>query len=90
MLVLSYLGFLCAIPLFAVKDSEFVSWHAKQGLTLSLFGLASCALGVLGPLVYLNCAIWPALFVAAVMSILKAFEGQRWRIPVVADLSEKF
>jgi fumarate reductase subunit D len=89
-LVLAYLGFLCVIPLLTVKDSPFVQWHAKQGLTLALVGLASMFLGVLGPLAYLNCMLWPGLLVMAVMAMLKAFAGQRWRIPVVADLSEKF
>ena len=90
MLVLSYLSFLCLIPLFSAKDSAFVSWHAKQGLVLSLLGFASWALWSLPAMGYLNCLLWPAMFVAAVMSVIKAFGGERWRIPVVADLSEKF
>jgi uncharacterized membrane protein len=89
-LVLSYLSFLCIIPLVSVKDSAFVQWHAKQGLVLSLLGMASAALWSLWPLALLNCLLWPAMFVAAVMSVWKAFQGERWRIPVVADLSEKF
>ncbi len=89
-LILSYIGFLCLIPLLTVKDSPFVSWHAKQGLALSLVGFASMFLGVLGPLGYLNCLLWPAMFVMAIMGIVKALAGQRWRIPLVADLSEKF
>ena len=35
MLVLAYLPcLLCLIPLLTVKDSPFVTWHAKQGLVL--------------------------------------------------------
>ena len=89
-LVLSYLSFLCIIPLVSAKDSAFVQWHSKQCLVLSLFGMASGVLWSLGPLMFLNCLFWPAMFVVAVMSIVKAFQGERWRIPVVADLSEKF
>jgi uncharacterized membrane protein len=89
-LILAYLSFLCLIPLLSVKDSPFVQWHAKQGLVLALFGLASSLFYAMGPLALIDCMLWPAMFIAAVMSILKAFQGQRWRIPVVADLSEKF
>jgi len=89
-LVLAYIGLLCLIPLLTVKDSPFVQWHAKQGLVLSLVGFGSMFLGVLGPLAYLNCLLWPAMFVMAIMGIVKAMQGQRWRIPLVADLSEKF
>ena len=90
MLILSYLSFLCLIPLVSVKDSPFVTWHAKQGLVLSLLGAASTVLWQAGPLALLNCALWPAMLVCAVMSVMKAFQGQRWRIPLVADLAEKF
>ena len=33
-LILAYLGILSLIPMLTVKDSEFVKWHAKQGLVL--------------------------------------------------------
>jgi uncharacterized membrane protein len=89
-LTLSYLGFLCLIPLLTVKDSPFVQWHAKQGLTLSLVGMASTFVWMIPVLGYVNCFLWPGMAVVAIMSIIKAFEGQRWRIPVVADLAEKF
>lgn len=92
-LVLAYLPCLLSlIPLLTVKDSEFVKWHAKQGL---VFGLALWLLAivmqvvpVLGQLV--GCLALVAYGVGAVMGILKAMKGERWRIPVVADLAEKF
>jgi uncharacterized membrane protein len=36
MLVLAYLGILALIPFLTVKDSEYVKWHAKQGLVLGV------------------------------------------------------
>lgn len=89
MLILAYLGILSLIPLLTVKDSPFVTWHAKQGLVLAGIGLLSSVLWGTG-LGFINCVLWPAMAVVAIMSVLKAFEGQRWRIPLVADLSEKF
>jgi uncharacterized membrane protein len=89
-LILSYLGVLCLIPLLTVKDSPFVQWHAKQGLALMLVGFGSTLVWMVPYLNIINCFLWPAMAVVAVMSVLKAFQGYRWRIPVIADLSEKF
>jgi fumarate reductase subunit D len=91
MLILSYLGILSLIPLLTVKDSEYVKWHAKQGLTLSLGAFVVMLVLAFVPIVGLvNCLLAPGTLVVAIMSILKALKGERWRIPVIADLSEKF
>lgn len=91
MLVLSYLGIFSLIPLLTVKDSDYVKWHAKQGLT---FGIAAFVFfTILGfiPLVnLLVCLLGPASLVVAIMAIMKALGGVRWRIPVIADLADKF
>jgi uncharacterized membrane protein len=94
-LVLAYLGCLALIPFLTVKDSEYVKWHAKQGLVLlagevvigvglsivlSIVGVGLC----LGPVVNLG------FFVLSIFGIMKAMKGERYRIPVVADLADKF
>jgi fumarate reductase subunit D len=93
MLVLAYLGVLALIPLLTVKDSEFVRWHAKNGLTLGIAGLLIIVLfNVFLPV--LGCFLWPletiAFIALTVLAITKALRGMRWRIPVVTDVSEKF
>ena len=92
MIVLSYLGLLALIPLLTVKDSEFVKWHAKQGLVL---GVAIFVLSfVLGFIPVLGCIAAPAALIAwlvfGILGITKGLKGERYRIPGVADLSEKF
>lgn len=89
-LVLAYILGLFLIPLLTVKDSPFVQWHAKQGMVLSLVGLASLVIAYVPVLGYVVCPLWVGMAVMAVMAIVKAFAGQRWRIPVIADLAEKF
>ena len=90
MLVLSYLGVLALIPLLTVKDSDFVKWHAKQGLILGVGGfIVMTLLAFLGPLGFTNCLLAPGIFVLCVMGIIKAMSGARWRIPLVADLADK-
>jgi fumarate reductase subunit D len=90
MLVLAYLGILALIPMITVKDSDYVKWHAKQGLVLGVgsFVLLSI-LTMLGPLAFANCLLAPATLVLCVMGIVKALGGNRWRIPLVADIADK-
>ena len=93
MLVFAYLGVLSLIPLLTVKDSDFVRWHAKNGLALGLAALVVIGATLL-LLPVLGCFFAPleaiAFVVVAVMAISKALRGERWRIPAVTDLSEKF
>ncbi len=93
MLVLAYLGVLALIPLLTVKDSEFVRWHAKNGLTLGIAGLLIIVLVNLF-LPVMGCFLWPletiAFVVITVMAITRALRGERWRIPAITDIAEKF
>lgn len=90
MLVLAYLGILALIPLLTVKDSEYVQWHAKNGLVLGVGG--GIALTILGAIPFvglITCIAAPALLVVDIVAMIKALGGNRWRIPGVTDLAEK-
>jgi uncharacterized membrane protein len=92
MLVLAYLGVLSLIPLLSVKDSDFVRWHAKNGLALGIAGLLIIVvMNFLLPVV--GCFLWPletiAFVAVTVLAITKALRGERWRIPVITDVAEK-
>ncbi|MCC6333206.1 MAG: DUF4870 domain-containing protein [Myxococcales bacterium] len=94
-LVLAYLGCLSLIPFLTVKDSEYVKWHAKQGLTLCVVGfIAIIAITIPLSFIGIGACLGPilslGLLVVSIMAILKALKGERWRLPVIADLSEKF
>lgn len=95
MLVLAYLGIFALIPLLTVKDSDFVKWHARQGLVWSFgggfaLGLVAVILGSI-PIIgwFTACGGWLGYLAVDMMAIMKALKGERWRIPVAADLSEK-
>ena len=98
MLVLAYLGLLALIPLLTVKDSEYVKWHAKQGIALCAcwfaFSIGTTMLAMipmLGLILGLAGCVGHLGFLALmIMAIVKAFEPLRWRIPVVANLADKF
>ena len=94
MLILSYIGILALIPLLTVKDSDYVKWHAKQGLVLG-GGYFVVAIGIsilsmiVGFLGVLHCVSFPSFLVLTVVAIMKALNGTRWRIPVIADIADK-
>jgi len=93
-LVLSYLWCLSLIPLLTVKDSDFVKFHAKQGTALFLAGVAvhivAVILAFVGIGVCLSGLAMLAELVVSIVAIMKAMKGERWRIPVLADLADKF
>lgn len=99
MLVLAYLGILALVPFFAKKDDPEIQWHAKNGV--ALFGaevvwiivevmlafanvpFLGCGASVIG------CVVWLGFIALSVFCIMKAIQGQRFRIPVITDIAEK-
>jgi uncharacterized membrane protein len=99
MLVLSYLGILCLIPLLMKKDDPEVQWHAKNGT--ALFGVEVIVFIVRIMLIFIRipflgcglffvfCAVWLGFLALSIVCIMKAVKGERFRIPVVTDFAEK-
>jgi len=105
LLVFGYLGPLALVSLVASRR-EFVKWHAKQGLALSL------ALLLIYPVLrYVHRSLdgwegffWPSVaeiframswlvvlgvVIAALVSIIRGLEGERFRIPLIGELVDK-
>lgn len=90
-LVLAYFGILALIPMLTVKDSDYVQYHAKQGVVLAVGTFVVFFVMAFIPFVnLLTCILAPAYFVVAIIGIMKALKGERWVIPVVSDLATKF
>ena len=99
MLFLSYFGIFSLIPFLTVKDSDYVRWHAKQGLTFTVvWFVAYIALTIINVLPVIGTIIgligWAVMgiggFILWIMAMVKAFGGERWKIPVIGDLAEKW
>lgn len=98
MLVLAYLGLLALIPLLTRKDDREVQWHAKNGLVIFVAEIVVViVLSVIGNVPGMGClnsilmCILPLGFLAiAIFGIVKATQGQRFRIPFVSDFADKF
>lgn len=84
---LSYIFFLCVIPLIYRKDDPFVQSHARQGLALFLCEVAVLLLTILIPL--LARPLWFACFLLAFWGMLMALKGRQVTLPFIAALSER-
>jgi uncharacterized membrane protein len=83
---LSYLGFLVAVPLFLKRESPYCQFHAKQGLALLI-------VWIIGSFVFWFPFIgWAAalvVFVLNIIGLVKAFQGEKWEMPIIGDLAKK-
>jgi uncharacterized membrane protein len=90
LLVLCYLGLLAVIPYLVARGPGLLRFHARQGLALGLLGVI-CAGVALVPFIgfvgHLGIAL---VFVLSILGIVKALSGESWRVPVAADLADRF
>jgi uncharacterized membrane protein len=85
--LLSYCSLLCLIPLLKCKDDEFVLFHGRQGLALFL-----CEMAVFVVSIVLPWLMQPFLFLFGVLAFVgmtKALLGEKFRLPVIFQLSER-
>ncbi|MCX7821946.1 MAG: DUF4870 domain-containing protein [Syntrophobacterales bacterium] len=92
------LGWITGIAFLVLeKESEFVRFHAAQStITFLAFTIVSVILGHLSaiPLIGLLFLIANTLLgilaaIVWIVCIIKAFQGERFRLPIVGDLVEK-
>ncbi|MDP3501794.1 MAG: DUF4870 domain-containing protein [Myxococcales bacterium] len=98
-LFLAYLGNvfgipLALIPLLTVKDDDFIKWHAKQALVIFGATLVLFMISFVLSFVVIGFCLMPIVgiggLVASIMGLVKSLNGERWRVPVIADLADKF
>jgi uncharacterized membrane protein len=86
---ISYIGFLCVASLVLKKDNKFVLFHAKQGLVLFVFEVASFILSIIPLLGWLMRVFWAIFLVASVWGFLEALMGNCKRLPVISGFADK-
>jgi len=103
LLVFDYLGLLALVSLLATRK-EFVKWHAKQGLLLSA-AVAALYLVILKPVHMLftryfwgflaelfwalSMLIVVGAVVLALLCIIRALEGERFKIPMLGEIADR-
>lgn len=80
---LSYLWLLSVVMLILKKDDEFVRFHAKQGTVLFVASIILWFIPIIGWLMQI------AVLVGVVIGFLKAYSGERFKMPVIGDLADK-
>ena len=99
MAVLSYLGILFLVPLFAAKDSMYARFHLNQGIILFIANIASSIiLGVssiilifipfIGILVaqIIELAISALVLILMIIGIVNAATGKAKKLPLIGNL----
>jgi uncharacterized membrane protein len=103
-LFLAYFGIFSLIPFFMFRDKrsdpqkEYVYWHARQGLALTIVAFVVWLVGMLGLVIpilnfviaFVLCLWWVLVIAMMIMGWVKAFGGQKWEIPGVCKLAEMF
>ena len=86
----SYFGIFCLVPLLFDDNSEYVRFHARQGLVLwlwTLLAVFSLALGEFGGFFMTFSMV--IIVLLSVMGIVSVVFSQDWRLPIIAGLAEK-
>ena len=86
----SYLGILCLVPLLLKKNDKFVEFHAKQGLVLFIAEVIVWFINIipfLGQMIWLMASL--VFFAVSIIGLVKAWQGEKWEIPFLADYARK-
>jgi uncharacterized membrane protein len=84
--LLSYLSILFLIPLKRFRGSEFIYYHAKQGLGLFVFSMIMIFFFCLPIVGWVVAMAFLVLWVTGVMNVLT---GKREPVPVIGRISER-
>jgi len=85
---LSYLWLLWLVPLLAMKDNEFCKFHVKQGIILTILGVAVWVVGwipVIGWIIAF--IVYVYILVMAIMGIINSLNGKYWKMPILGGLA---
>ena len=93
--ILSYIGILVLVPIFAAKDSRFARFHANQGLVLFLAEIAaSIASSILGWIPFirvigtiLGSVVGLASLVFAIIGIVNVVNGKAKELPIIGGIT---
>ncbi len=103
--LLSYLfGWVGGLIFYLIeKDSRFVRFHAMQSILLNvavvvvviaLMIINTIIAFISGTLAFLFGLLWIvimlAIFGIAILCMIKAFQGQEFKLPVIGDMAAKF
>lgn len=101
--MLAYFTFIPAIIFLVVEPysrKPFVRFHAFQSLLFNalafalsiVFGMLTAAMlfsGMWGFFWPIRMIVWLGFFITWILLVLKANQGQMWKLPIIGDIAEK-
>ena len=87
--VMSYIPFLCFIPLLNMKRNKEARFHARQGVVLFLVELIAALFLIDRISSFVFTAVLLAAAALSVAGIVFALQGKNYRLPIISDLADK-
>lgn len=90
-----YLPFLCIWPLLSRETDEYLAFHGRQGLLLTII---SIAIGVLSQILVMAVplfgifVVWAldlVIFAYVLVGAWKAYHGEKWVLPYIGQFADK-
>jgi uncharacterized membrane protein len=86
-------GWISGLVFFLIeKENKFVRFHAMQSIIV--FGTLSVASIILGWIPFIGWVIgwiiWVLAFVLWILLMIKAFQGEKFKLPWAGNLAEKY
>lgn len=73
----------------AKPDQHYAKWHAIQAIGLGIIATLGAIVFALLPFGFLSSIWWLLVVVAIIVFAVKAYQGERMRMPLVADMADK-
>lgn len=91
---LGYIPFLCFLPLLMKDKNEFLVFHARQGLVITLVAIVLAIVGpaltifvpIIGGLIAF--ALNTGLALLIIVGAWKAYQGEMWELPIMGDYAK--
>lgn len=87
---IGYIGILCLVPLLLKPKSQFCKFHGKQALILFIVEMITWAFNAIpfvGQVLFVIGSV--STVILSILGILKAFNGEYWEMPYVAEYAKK-
>jgi uncharacterized membrane protein len=87
--MMSYIPFLCFIPLLNMKENPEARFHARQGMVLFMIELLAVLFLIDGIADFVFKAILVVAAALSVAGVFFALQGKNYKLPVIGDLADK-